>query len=60
MSISCSMPLQVHKEEKNDTCTSSTAFSPGLYKLHFNSLFSVTCWDYKINEEFFSAELQTF
>ena len=42
--------MQVQTE--NDTCTSSTAFSPGWYKLHLASLFSVTCWVTKINEKF--------
>ena len=32
---------------ENDTCTSSTAFSSGWYKLHFICLFSVTCWGYQ-------------
>ena len=45
--ILCGMPLQVHCGTENDTCTSSTDFSPGWYKLHFIRLFSVTCWGYK-------------
>ena len=36
---------------ENDTCTSSTAFSPRWYQLHLASLFSVTCWVTKINEK---------